>query len=72
MDLSGTTETDFGLGRVDVHVHLIGRDVQEKDDDLMPAARKDFGVRARDGVREQPVADGPSIDEQVLIARMGA
>jgi hypothetical protein len=69
---SGIAEADLRLGRVDVHVHLGSRQVEEQGDDRMSVSSQQVLVRAAYGAGEQAVAHRTTVDEQELVLRVSA
>jgi hypothetical protein len=58
-------EADLGLGGVDVDVHLLGRHLQEEQNDREAGGWNDVAVGLRDGVEQQPVTDKAFIDKDI-------
>jgi hypothetical protein len=52
-----------------MHVHIDSRrgEGQEQDGDGGASAREELGVRLGERMREEAVADGAPIDEEVLV-----
>ena len=59
-------EPDFGLGRVDVDVDPVGRDLDEQVDLGATLLDRRDGIGLGDRVRDRPVLDDAAIDEDVL------
>ena len=60
-------EADFGLGGMDVHVHFLGRNVQEQREHGMAIPRQHVGIGAAHRADQQAVLYRTAIDEQVLV-----
>ena len=63
----GVAEADFGLGRVDVDVDFLGRELEEQRQHRVAVAREHVGVGAAHRADEQPVLHRAAVDEQVLV-----
>ena len=61
------TEPYLGLGRVDVHVDFLGRDIEEEGEYRMPITRQHIGIGPAHRADQQPVLHRAAIDEQILV-----
>ena len=68
----GIAEADLGLGRVDVDVDHVGREIDEERRHGMAAAVQQVGVGRAHGAVQQAVAHRPAVDEEILVLRAGA
>ena len=66
---AGVAKAHLRLGRVDVHVHLLGRDLQEQRGHRVAIARQQVAIGGAQRALEQPVLNRATIDEQVLRPR---
>ena len=66
-DQRRVAKAHFGLGGMDVDVHLQRRDIQEQGDHRMAIARQHVGIGAPQRPDQQPVAHRAAIDEQILM-----
>ena len=62
----------LGLRRVDVHIDLAARHVEEQRDDRMTVAREQVGIGTAQRPDEQPVLNRAPVDEQILMVRDAA
>ena len=62
-------EPDFRLGRVHVHVHVPRRHLQQQRRGRVPARLRQPAVRLAQGVLDEPVADRPAVEVEVLVFR---
>ena len=60
-------EADLGLGRVNVDVDLLERNVEEQSGDRVAVAGDQVAVGGAQGADEQAVLHRPRIDEQILL-----
>ena len=60
-------EPHLGLGRVDVDIDFLGRDLQEQRQHRMAIARQHVGIGAAHRADQQTVLHRAAIDEQVLV-----
>ena len=58
-------EANFGFGRVDVDIDLVGRHFEKKKDDGERSRRNDVAVGLHDGVNDEAIADEALVDEDV-------
>ena len=65
----GVAEAYLGLRRMDVHVHLVRRHIEEQRHHGMPVARQHILVSRAHGAGQQPVAHRTAVDEQELHPR---
>ncbi len=65
-------EADFGLGRVNVGVHLGRIDLDEEREQRMAASRHHIAVGGANGADHELVANGAAVDEQELLGGVGA
>ena len=66
---AGIAEAHLGLGRMDVDVDLLGRQLDVERDQRMAVAGQEVGVGGAQRALQQPVAHRPAVDEQVLVGR---
>jgi hypothetical protein len=66
MHLLAVAEANLDLGRVDVHVHLLRRQVQENHRHRVSPRVDQAAVGLAQGVGEEAVAHEPPVDEEVL------
>ena len=62
----------LGLRRVNVHVHHVGREVDEERRHGMATAMEEVGIGRAHGAVQQAVAYRPAVDEEVLMLRARA
>ncbi len=60
-------ESELGLGRVHVHVDLVGRHRQEQREHRVAAIRHEVAIGRAHRAREQLVANGTPIDDQIML-----
>ena len=65
-------ESELGLGRMHVHVDLVGRQGEEERKHGMPPVGHEVAVTAAHGAGEQLVAHRPAIDHEMLAEAVGA
>ena len=63
----GIAEADLGLGRMDVDVDFLGRELEEQRQHRVAVAREHSGIGAAHRADEQPVLHRAAVDEQVLV-----
>src|SRR6185312_13505934 len=66
-DRRRVAEPNLGLGRVDVDVHFIERNLEEQRGDRVTVAGDEVSVRAAQRADEKPVLHRPRIYEQELL-----
>src|SRR5439155_2668735 len=59
-------KTHLNLRRMDVHIHMIGRQFQEQERDGVSAGHEQAAIGFLQGVAETAVANPSAIDEQIL------
>ncbi len=64
-------EANLGLGGMNVHVDGGGIEVDEQGGKRVTALRHEVAVRRAQRCEDEPVADGPAVDEQELLAGVG-
>ena len=64
----GRTEAHLRLGRMDVDVDLLGRELQEQGGHRLAVARQQIAVSGAQRTLEQAVLHRPAVDEQMLEA----
>ena len=65
-------ESELGLGRMHVHVDLVGRQREEERKHGMPPVGHEVAVTAAHGAGEKLVAHRPAIDHEMLAEAVGA
>src|SRR3546814_8257043 len=65
-------EAHLGLGRMHVHVDLLGRQLDEERHQGMAVAREEVLIGAADGAVEQLVAHRTAVHEEILVLRVAA
>ena len=63
----GVAEAHFGLGRMDVDVDFLGRELEEQRQHRVAVAREHLGISAAHRADQQPVLHRAAVDEQVLV-----
>ena len=58
-------EAHFDLGRMDIYVHLLARQIQEEQRHGKHIRRQNIAVRFVNGVQQQPIAHQPAVDKNV-------
>ena len=70
--MPGIAEAHLQLGRMDVHVDLAGRHVEEERGDGKAVARQHVGIGGAQRAGEERIAERPPVDEEELLQRIGA
>ena len=65
----GLAKAHLGLGRVDVDVDRLGRELEEQHRDRLAVVEQEIAVGGAQGALEQAVLDRPAVDVEVLEAR---
>ena len=65
-------EANFGLGRMDVDIDLVGRTFEEQRDDRMAVARQHILIGTAHRTNQKPVAHRPAVHDKVLVTRQRA
>ena len=63
----GILEADLGLGRMDVDVDLLGRNVDEQGQHRVAVAREQVLIGAAHRADQQPILHRAAVDEQILV-----
>ena len=71
-DQTGVAEAHFGLGRMNIDIHLARIERHEQRHERVAVARQIVGVSGAHGSDEKLVAHRPAVDEQILAKRVGA
>ena len=71
MNLPAVAETDFQFGRVGVDIHESGIEREIQDISRMPAVIQHIAIGDPHRVHQQSVAYAASVDEPVLLIRLG-
>ena len=61
----GLAEPDLGLGGVDVNIDLLGRHIEEEEDDWKRGGWDDIAVSLGEGMEDEAIADEAVIDEDI-------
>ena len=64
---AGIAEADLGLGRVDVDVDLVAREVEEQGEHRVAVAGEQVLIGGAHRADQQPVLHRPAVDEQILM-----
>jgi hypothetical protein len=67
VDAPAVAEADLALGRVDVHVHVARRHLQQQDGGRVAARLGQAAVRLPQRVLDEAVADRPAVQVDVLV-----
>jgi hypothetical protein len=62
----GVAEAHLGLGRMDVDVDRVGRQLEEERHHGVAVARQEILVGAAHRALQQPIAHRPAVDEEIL------
>ena len=62
----------LGLGRVDVDVDQLGRQVEEQGGQRLAVVEQEVGIGRAQGLLEEPVLDRAAVDDQMLAAPVAA
>ena len=71
VNVSGTPKAHFVLGRMDVHIHQRGVEVEEQHEYRMATVEQHVSVRLTHGMNGQAVAHGASVDVEILAVGAG-
>ena len=69
---AGIPKANLGFRRMDIHIHPVGRHIQEERQHGKAPARHKLLIARPDRALEQPVAHGAAVDEQILRLRRAA
>ena len=71
VDGLAVTQTDLLLGRMDIDIHVLRRQVQVDEACRISSFHQEIAQPFGNGMNDHPVADGPAIDQQPDPGRAG-